>query len=89
MALKVDSWILVVSIPAYRHLTFGDGSNKKKEESRDLLRSRHITGHLNTGASGGVSRLRGPRSPHSAGKVSNFQPVGSSSGQQRNSTLFQ
>ena len=64
-------------------------TNGKKEESRDLLRSRHITGHLNTGVSGGVSRLRGPRSPHSAGKVSNFQPVGSSSGQQRNSTLFQ
>ena len=47
-------------------------TNGKKEESRDLLRSRHISGHLGTGVSGEVSRLRGDLSPHSAGKVSNF-----------------
>ena len=64
-------------------------TNGKKEESRDLLRSRHISGHLGTSVSGEVSRLRGDLSPHSAGKVSNFLPVGSFSGGQRNSTLFQ
>ena len=47
-------------------------TNGKKEESRDLLRSRHITGHHGTGVSGEVSQLRGDLSPHSAGKVFNI-----------------
>ena len=47
-------------------------NNGKKEGSRDLLRSRHITGHLGAGVSGEVSRLRGDLSPHSAGNVFNF-----------------
>ena len=47
-------------------------TNGKKEESHDLLHSRHIIGHLNTGVSGEISRFRGDLSPHSAGKVSNF-----------------
>ena len=47
-------------------------TNGKREESHDLLHSRHITGHLSTSVSGEVSRLQGDLSPHSARKVSNF-----------------
>ena len=47
-------------------------TNGKKEESRDLQHSRDIKGHLSTGVSGEISRLRGDLSPRLAGKVSNF-----------------
>ena len=50
-------------------------TNGKKEESRDLLRSRHITDHLNTGASGGVSRLRDPAPRIRPGKFPTFSPL--------------
>ena len=50
-------------------------TNGKKEESRDLLHSRHITGHLGTGVSGEVSRLRETSPSTRPGKFPTFNSL--------------